>query len=182
MVFYGYFNSDCPSDKEGIRIMEKKGGKFMKSHLQTETTLPILIEGNLSVDDRGEVGFVNGFDMTAIRRFYTVANHKPGFIRAWHAHKKESKFVTVTNGAAVVAAVQIDNWEKPSKGEKVHRYVLSAKKPSVLFIPAGYANGFMTLEGNTKVIFFSTATLEETSGDDIRYDANYWNPWQIIER
>jgi len=154
----------------------------MNKQLQKNLEEPILIEGNLSVDDRGEVGFVNEFNMESVKRFYTVANHRSGFVRAWHAHKNESKYVTVVHGAALVAAVRIDNWEKPSKDLKIYRYVLSVVKPAVLLIPKGYANGFMTLKEDTKMVFFSTATLEESRGDDIRYDAYYWNPWKIIER
>ncbi len=154
----------------------------MKNKLQKELHDLILIEGGLSVDDRGEVGFVNEFDMHSVRRFYTVCNHRAGLVRAWHAHKKEKKFVTVVNGAAIVAAVCIDNWKKPSKNLVVNRYVLSAKKPVVLFIPNGYANGFMTLTEDTKLMFFSTVTLKESEGDDFRYEADYWNPWEIIER
>jgi dTDP-4-dehydrorhamnose 3,5-epimerase len=154
----------------------------MKNKQQKVLQNPILNEGGLSVDDRGEVGFVNDFDMQSVRRFYTVCNHKVGLVRAWHAHKKEKKFVTVVNGAAILAAVHIDNWKKPSKNLVVNRYVLSAKKPVVLFIPNGYANGFMTLTEDTKLMFFSTATLKESEGDDFRYEADYWNPWEIIER
>jgi hypothetical protein len=33
-----------------------------------------------------------------------------------------------------------------------------------------------------KLIFFSTSTLEESRGDDVRYDARYWDIWQVIER
>lgn len=142
----------------------------------------ILFKGDLAVDDRGGVGFVNDFDLAPVRRFYTVTNHKAGFIRAWHAHKREAKFVTVVEGAAIIAAVQIDDWDNPSKTLKVERYVLSADKPSVLFIPAGYANGFMTLTEGAKLMFFSTATLEESTGDDTRYDAYYWNPWEVVPR
>ena len=154
----------------------------MKEKISRLNGEPQLIPGELSVDDRGELGFVNNFDMSGIKRFYSVRNHKAGFIRAWHAHKNEEKYVTVTSGAAIICAVLVDNWEKPSKGAKVHRFVLSANKPSVVFIPKGYANGFMNLEKNTKLIFFSTRTVEESKGDDFRYDAYYWNPWQIIER
>ena len=151
----------------------------MGNYLQNEIHNPLLIEGGLNVDDRGEVGFVNEFDMDSVRRFYSVCNHRAGLVRAWHAHKKEKKFVTVVNGAAIVAAVCIDNWQKPSKDLYVHRYVLSAKKPSVLFIPNGYANGSMTLKEDTKLIVFSSSTLEESEGDDIRFEADYWNPWEI---
>ncbi len=145
-------------------------------------TIPKLFEGGLGVDDRGEVGFVNDFNFDKVKRFYTVCNHRSGFIRAWHGHKKEAKFVTVTHGAALIAAVEIDDWNNPSKESKVFRFTLSAHKPSVLYIPAGYANGFMSLTAETKLMFFSTSTLEETKGDDIRFDAYYWNPWQVLER
>jgi len=151
----------------------------MANSLGNDIHNPLLLEGGLSVDDRGEVGFVNEFDMNSVRRFYSVCNHRTGLVRAWHGHKKEKKFITVVNGAAIVAAVLIDNWQNPSKDLYIHRYVLSAKKPSVLFIPNGYANGSMTLKEDTKLIVFSSSTLEESEGDDIRFEADYWNPWEI---
>lgn len=143
---------------------------------------PELIEGGIAVDDRGEVGFVNGFNFDNVKRFYWVSNHKSGFIRAWHAHKREAKYITVVRGAALIGAVKIDNWKSPSKGSKVYRYVFSDRKPSVLYVPAGFANGFMSLTEDTKLLFFSTSDIEESKGDDFRFDARYWDPWQIIER
>jgi dTDP-4-dehydrorhamnose 3,5-epimerase-like enzyme len=144
--------------------------------------VPHVIEGGLGADDRGEVGFVNDFHFDGVKRFYTVANHRAGFVRAWHAHRRESKYVTVVQGAAVVAAVAVDNWESPSRDAAVHRYVLSAHKPSVVCIPAGYANGFMSLTDDARLVYFSTSTVEESRGDDVRFDAHYWDPWQIVER
>jgi dTDP-4-dehydrorhamnose 3,5-epimerase len=141
-----------------------------------------LIEGGLAVDDRGQVSFVNDFGFAGVRRFYMVSNHAQGFVRAWHAHRREAKYVFVTCGAAVVGAVEIDDWEAPSKTAQVHRHVLSAKKPSILYIPAGYANGFESLTDDTNIIFFSTASMEEAKSDDVRYDARYWDIWNVIER
>jgi dTDP-4-dehydrorhamnose 3,5-epimerase len=143
---------------------------------------PVMMAGGLAVDDRGEVGFVNGFDFAGVQRFYTVRNHRSGFVRAWHAHRREAKFVTAVSGAALVGAVRIDDWEAPSKDVPVVRHVLAAAQPRVLFIPAGYANGFMSLTEDTRLIFFSTSTLDESKGDDIRYDARYWDIWTIEER
>ena len=37
---------------------------------------PKLIAGNIGIDDRGEVGFVNDFDFAGVKRFYTVRNHR----------------------------------------------------------------------------------------------------------
>jgi dTDP-4-dehydrorhamnose 3,5-epimerase-like enzyme len=147
-----------------------------------QPTVPYMIEGASGVDDRGEVAFVNDFHFEEVKRFYIVSNHRAGFVRAWHAHRREAKYVTTVQGAAIVAAVAIDNWEHPSKDVQIYRYVLSAQKPGVLYIPAGYANGFMSLTADAKLMFFSTSTVEESRGDDVRYDARYWDAWQVIER
>jgi dTDP-4-dehydrorhamnose 3,5-epimerase-like enzyme len=143
---------------------------------------PVILSGGLAVDDRGEVGFVNDFRFKDVKRFYTVSNHRAGFIRAWHGHRKEAKYVTAVAGSAVVAAVKIDDWETPSRELPVERFVLSARKPAVLYIPSGYANGFMSLTDDLKLIFFSTSTLEESMGDDIRFDSRWWDPWNVAER
>ena len=143
---------------------------------------PTLINGDLAVDDRGQVTFVNDFDFAGVKRFYSVRNHRQGFVRAWHGHRKEAKYVTVVAGAALVGAVAIDNWDKPSRDLKVDRYVLSAQKPRVLFIPAGYANGFMSLTEDAHLMFFSTSTVEESRNDDVRVDARYWDIWTVEER
>ncbi len=143
---------------------------------------PRLFEGGLAVDDRGEVSFVNDFRFDGVKRFYLVANHGAGFVRAWHGHRREAKYVTVVQGSAVVAAVAVDDWVCPSKTLHVHRYVLSARRPAVLHIPAGCANGFMSLTADARLMFFSTATVEESRGDDIRFDARYWDAWHVEER
>jgi dTDP-4-dehydrorhamnose 3,5-epimerase len=143
---------------------------------------PQLIDGNLAVDDRGVLGFINGFNFKKVKRFYWVTNHRKNFVRAWHAHKHEAKYVTVIQGAALICAVKIDRWNNPSKDCPLWRYSLSEQKPALLYIPAGYANGFMSLTKDAKLVFFSTASLVESKNDDFRFEARYWDPWKIIER
>ena len=140
------------------------------------------VAGGKAFDDRGSLTFINDLDLSQFKRFYIVENHARGFVRAWHGHKKEAKAVVVVSGSALVAAVKVDNWESPSKDLKVERVVLSAEKPAALLIPAGYANGFMTLTESAKVMFLSTSSLEESAGDDFRFEARLWNPWNIEER
>ena len=141
---------------------------------------PRVIKGGIAVDDRGSLRFVNDFDFQGVKRFYQVENHRRGFIRAWHGHLKEGKYVYVAAGTALVGAVpleQNDDMNVPGGDycikQKPRRFILSAKSPNILYIPPGYANGFQNLEENTIVIFFSTTNLEESRGDDIRfpYDA-----------
>ena len=134
-----------------------------------------VLDGGVAVDDRGQLSFVNDFDFKDVKRFYMVENHEKGFIRAWHGHKKEGKYVFVPNGAILIGCVNLET-------EEIDRFVLSSSKPQVLYIPPGYANGFMNLQNNTKVMFFSTSTLEDSLGDDIRFEWNKWNIWNIERR
>ena len=141
-----------------------------------------MLSGGIAVDDRGEVGFVNDFDFARVKRFYTVSNHRQGFIRAWHGHKREAKYVMVVCGAALVGAVPVTDWDQPDRSAPISRHILTARKPSVLYIPAGWCNGFMSLTADAKLVFFSTSTLDESRGDDIRFDARYWDIWHVEER
>lgn len=143
---------------------------------------PKLLKGAISVDDRGSVSFVNEFDFAGVKRFYMIRNHKQGFIRAWHGHKREAKYFTVVKGSALICGIQIDNWANPSKDLKVHRFVLSENNPTVLYLPAGFANGAMSLTEDAQTMVFSTSTLQESMQDDIRFESHYWDPWRIEER
>lgn len=115
-------------------------------------------------------------------RFYLVRNHAQHFIRAWHGHKYERKLVSVVSGVALVCCVRIDDWNHPSPGLEVHRYVLSAERPSVLYVPPGFANGSMNLNPDTTVCYFSDIAAEDAASDDFRFPARLWNPWDVVER
>jgi dTDP-4-dehydrorhamnose 3,5-epimerase-like enzyme len=143
---------------------------------------PYVIEGGLAVDDRGTVAFANDFSLADVKRFYFVSNHRAGYIRAWHGRRREATYVMAVHGTSLVGAVKIDDWEKPSKDLPVSRFVLSEYKPSIVYIPAGYASGFMSITAGAKLMFLSTATLEESREDHVRFDPHYWNAWQDHER
>jgi len=129
-----------------------------------------LITGGLSIDDRGSVSYVNDFNFNDVKRFYQVDNHKNGFIRAWHGHRNEGKYVFVSSGTALIGVVNMDT-------EDIKTFVLSSKQPKILYIPPNHYNGFKTLEDNTKIMFFSTSTLQESLSDDERKNFDHWDIW-----
>jgi dTDP-4-dehydrorhamnose 3,5-epimerase-like enzyme len=120
-----------------------------------------LFNGGIFVDDRGSLRFVNEFNFEGVKRFYQVENHERGFIRAWHGHKKEGKYVYIVRGSAWIGIVNMETFNN-------ERYILTDKLPKILFIPPGNYNGFQTLEEGTILLFFTTSTIEESKGDDIR--------------
>ena len=72
-----------------------------------------------------------------IKRFYQITNNNINFIRAWHGHKKEDKFLLVQKGVFKICAVKIDNWKNPSKTLSVKEFVINANSPKILYIPGG---------------------------------------------
>lgn len=130
-----------------------------------------IIQGGKVIDERGTVSFVNDFHFDNVKRFYVSKNTRKGSIRAWHSHMQEAKYVFVVSGTALIGAVNLSTFE-------IHKFVLNADEPQILHIPPGYANGFQSLTEDTQVIFFATATLEESINDSVRYPSETWNIWK----
>lgn len=145
---------------------------------------PVIIKGGLAVDDRGTLRFVNDFNFDGVKRFYMVENHAAGFIRAWHGHRHEAKYVYVVSGAALVVAVRLEDARLDLPIEKAFRTVVSDSAPAIVRIPGGYYNGFKTLTPGCRVIFFSDASLEESKSDDLRlpFEAVNEKIWEIAYR
>ena len=147
-----------------------------------------VITGGVAYDDRGALAYFNDLDLGAlgVRRMYMVTNNDACNIRAWHGHMNEGKYVVVIEGSAIIAAVPMVDETLPyvagdsdyGRGtpyrhrlrfSETERFVVSAKLPKIIYIPPGMANGTRTLESNTKLMFLSTSTLEQSKGDDYRF-------------
>jgi len=138
---------------------------------------PKLIQGGNYVDQRGQLDFINHFDMSPIKRVYFTTNFDTDIIRAWQGHKRESRWFICVTGSFIIKIVAIDDWINPSDDLKTHDYKLSADKPEVLYIPSGYANGFKAMEDNAKLMVMSNYYLNEIENDQIRFDKNKWGKW-----
>ena len=144
-----------------------------------EVKTPSLIDRGFSEDYRGSVEYCNDIDLSFYKRFYFIHNPKQGTVRAWHGHKKEAKLVKVISGKFIIVAVEIDNWDEPSKSQDLHEFEMQADS-GFLFIPPGYANGAMNLDSNSSALYFSSFALKEASSDDYRFDSKYWDPWTTL--
>lgn len=134
----------------------------------------MLYEGGISFDKRGSVSYNNNLTFKKIKRFYIVQNKTNNFVRAWHGHKKEAKYILCIKGKVKVSAVRIKDFKKPKKNSKIYSWIINDKKPSVVFIPPGFANGTKSLLKGTKIFVLSNSTLKDSSKDDFRFKENFW--------
>lgn len=139
--------------------------------------------GSKITDDRGHIIFNNNIKLEGVKRFYVVGNHQANFIRAWHGHKIERKYITCISGAAIVCYIPMDYDKFEDQKAIVKRTVLSPNG-SMLEIPAGNYNGWMSLTDDTQLLVLSCSTLEESMGDDYRKEVDFFNTdvWKIIQR
>ncbi|WP_396601132.1 dTDP-4-dehydrorhamnose 3,5-epimerase family protein [Algibacter sp. R77976] len=133
-----------------------------------------LILGDSFSDDRGILSFCNNFSLKPIVRFYEIAPKDIINIRAWQAHKEESKWFYCTKGAFTVNLVKIDSFENPSDDLEIYTYELNEEKSQILYIPGGYANGFKAKLNNSKLMVFSDFNLNDSKEDDYRFETNKW--------
>ncbi len=145
--------------------------------------MPEILRGGVAVDDRGTLSYLNVAPLANYVRMYLVENFTTDTIRAFHGHKLEEKAALVVSGSAIVVVAKLDA-NGGLEAESDERHVLSARIPALLRIPAGYANGFRALEPNTKILFFSSTTIEQAKTDDYRFTWDYFGKevWEVASR
>jgi dTDP-4-dehydrorhamnose 3,5-epimerase-like enzyme len=140
---------------------------------------PKVIEVPLHVDDRGVVyGAFDRMHEAGIKRTYVVENHQSNFVRAWHGHRKADTYIHVISGVAKIAAANMDDHKD------VMVVTLTAHKPSLFLVPGGFYNGAQNLVLGTRLLIYSTLTMEEVKQDNFRltWDAIRPDIWEAQYR
>ena len=136
-----------------------------------------IIKGGFFEDSRGMIRFVNNFNFSNVKRFYTITHPDKRVVRAWQGHKIEHKFFFVTKGKFIISWVEVDDWENPSKKLKSYYKMLSADNSEVLSIPPGHANGLKAIENDSQIMVFSSLTLSDAKNDQYRFNQYFWLDW-----
>ena len=137
----------------------------------------ILIEPKVFSDERGfffESYLKDAFRQNGITTDFVQDNHSrsaKGVLRGLHyqvAPKEQAKLVRVTRGEAFDVVVDI------RKGSKTFGWwtgqVLSEKKKNMLFIPAGFAHGFLALEDDTELLYKVSDVYSPVHERGVRWD------------
>ena len=129
---------------------------------------PSVINGGIHVDVRGMLRFCNDFDMSEVKRFYTISNRAEQPMRGWIGHRRETKWFFPLRGQTIIDVEPMDySRVGHPEGVWLKTYTLSAEVPSVLKVPP--ANWFRIKQcGNAEVMVFSDCKLGEFEDDDLR--------------
>lgn len=127
----------------------------------------LVLEPCVFEDERGffmESFRENELEAYGVRGPFVQDNHsrsQKGVLRGLHFQwdPPQGKLIRVTRGSAYVVEVDI-RCGSPTLG-KYKSYVLSSENKHILWVPAGFANGFCSLEDDTEMQYKCTA---------------YWNP------
>ncbi len=132
------------------------------------------IKGGISKDSRGQIRFVNDFDMTDVKRFYIITNADTDLIRGWRAHRIEQRWFYVLRGSFVLDVVRIDNWENPSNDLPVERLILNSADQEVVHLPAGFCTAFRAMADDSELLVFADKGIEHAPLDNYTYPPDYF--------
>lgn len=138
----------------------------------------LLIEPERHVDERGyfaRVACAAEFRAAGIEADYPQSsvshNARAGTLRGMHFQRPphaEAKVVRVTRGA--VFDVIIDLRPESPDFRQWRGFELSAENGRMLYIPKGFAHGFLTLEDETDVLYLITPSFVPGFGEGVRHD------------
>ena len=128
--------------------------------------LPQVITGGLHADVRGSLRFCNDFDLSAVKRFYTISNIAEQPRRGWIGHKKENKWFFPVRGETTIVVSPMDESTNLTRYSRLH-YTLHAETPAVLMVPC---NNWFCIEqyDEAEVMVFSDCKVGEYENDDLR--------------
>lgn len=157
----------------------------------TETKFPgmLLIEPAVFGDERGY--FFESYNAAEFRKaglemeFLQDNESKSGkgVLRGLHFQEppyEQGKLVRVNRGAVLDVTVDIRK-NSPTYGEWT-AFELTEKNKHMLWIPAGFAHGFLTLEDDTVFIYKCTNVYRKDAENSIRWDDPHLNvDWGISD-
>lgn len=143
-----------------------------------ESTIPgvLIIEPSVFGDSRGffmETWNALAFAEAGLDLAFVQDNHsrsQKGVLRGLHFQNPlpQGKLVRVTRGAVFDVAVDL-RWSSPYFGKWVGAE-LTAENKRMLWVPEGFAHGFLTLEDETDFLYKCTAPYEPSCEHTLAWD------------
>lgn len=134
----------------------------------------MILNGKKFEDERGIITFNNDFDVSQIKRIYTIENHTTEFIRGWQGHRIEKRWFACIKGNFLISVIKVDDFQNPSKDLRIQQFTLDDKTLDYLFISPGCITAIKSSEKGSKLLVLADYNLGEVQ-DEYRFSIDYFN-------
>ena len=133
-------------------------------------TIPMIIKGDLFKDKRGKLFSCNQFDMTRVKRMYSIENINSDYIRGWKGHKIETRWFFATKGSIIINTISISDLEDSDSFPVVNSFKLNDNNLDVLEVPPGFATSIKQYSNGDRICVFADYELGLSGDEDLRWD------------
>lgn len=142
----------------------------MHSKYSMTKSFPHIIKGELFKDNRGKLFSCNKFDMTSIKRMYSIENFDSDYIRGWKGHKIETRWFFASKGSIILNTTSISDLENSHSLPVVKTFKLNQDSLDVLVVPPGFATSIKQYSNGDRINVFSDYKIGVSGDEDLRWN------------
>lgn len=131
---------------------------------------PHIIKGDLFEDNRGKLFSCNQFDMSSVKRMYTIENFDSNYIRGWKGHKIETRWFFASKGSIIINTILISDLENSYPSPKVKTFKLNENNLNILKVPPGFATSIKQYSNGDRISVFADYEIGVSGDEDLRWD------------
>ena len=133
-------------------------------------TIPMIIKGDLFKDKRGKLFSCNQFDMTRVKRMYSIENINSDYIRGWKGHKIETRWFFATKGSIIINTISISDLEDSDSFPVINTFKLNDDNLNVLEVPPGFATSIKQYSNGDRICVFADYEIGVSDDEDLRWE------------
>ena len=121
-------------------------------------------------DKRGKLFSCNQFDMTRVKRMYSIENINSDYVRGWKGHKIETRWFFATKGSIIINTISISDLEDPDSFSVINTFKLNDNNLDVLKVPPGFATSIKQYSNGDRICVFADYELGLSGDEGLRWD------------
>ena len=133
-------------------------------------SFPHIIKGDLFNDNRGSLFSCNKFDMTRVKRIYSIENSDSNYIRGWKGHEIETRWFFATKGCMIINTILISDLEKSHTLPLINTFKLNQDSLNILVVPPGFATSIKQYSNGDRICVFADYELGVSGDEGLRWD------------
>ena len=134
------------------------------------TSIPNIIKGDLFKDNRGKLLSCNQFDMSHVKRMYSIENINSNYIRGWKGHKIETRWFFATKGSIIINTISISDLEDSDSFPVINTFKLNDDNLNVLEVPPGFATSIKQYSNGDRICVFADYEIGVSDDEDLRWE------------